>query len=116
MKQTLKIDELPPSLNKWQRMHWGKRKKVKEKWIWLIKEQKPKFHSGSVRITFTRVSTRMMDFDNIGGSFKPIGDALTKCGVIEDDNPKVVESLTLFWEKSKKQKDQHVIIEIEDVS
>jgi Holliday junction resolvase RusA-like endonuclease len=115
MRQTIIINELPPLLNVWQRMHWAKRSKVKEAWIWLLKQQKPKIHSESVRIIFTRVSTQMADFDNIGGSFKAIGDALTKCGVIQDDNPEIVKTLTLRWEKSNTLKDQHVKIEIEDV-
>lgn len=114
MKQTIKVKELTPSLNKWQRMHWGKRSKIKEQWIWLIKEQKPKKHPESVHITYTRVSSRKMDLDNVGGSFKAIGDALVKCGIIEDDNPDIVKSLTLKWEKAKSQKEQYSLIEIED--
>lgn len=115
MKQKIIVEELAPSLNKWQRMHWGKRSKIKEQWQWLIKEQKPHMHDRPVSITYTRVSTQPMDLDNTAASFKPIGDALVKCGVIEDDSPDIVQELTVQWQKSDTQKDQHSIIEIEDV-
>ena len=116
MKQTIVVNELTPSLNKWQRMHWGKRKKIKEQWQWLIKSEKPKKHGGSVDITYTRVSTQPMDLDNVGGSFKAIGDALVKADIIEDDNPKIVQTLTVHWEKAESMDDQKSIIEIHDVS
>jgi hypothetical protein len=114
VKQTLTISELALSLNKWQRTHWGKRAKEKEKWIYLIKEQKPKKHAEAVDIVYTRVSTRMIDLDNLGGSFKCIGDALVKCKVIQDDNPLIVRSLTLRWEKAKSIKEQCSIINLTD--
>lgn len=115
MKQTIVVNELTPSLNKWQRLHWAQRSKIKEQWQWLIKAEQPKKHDGSVVITYTRVSTQPMDLDGVGGSFKAIGDALTKCGVIEDDNPKIVTELKLRWEKSNTLDNQESIIEIEDV-
>jgi hypothetical protein len=114
MKQTIKINKLSPSLNEWQRMHWGKRSKIKKLWHWLIKEQKPTKHGGSVIITYTRVSTQPMDLDGVGGSFKAIGDALVKEGIIEDDNPAIVTELRLRWEKSQTLKAQKSVIKIED--
>jgi len=115
MKQTIVIDELTPSLNKWQRMHWAKRAEIKEQWQWLIKAEKPKKHDGSVAITYTRVSTQPMDLDNAAASFKAIGDALVKCGVVEDDSPDVITSLTTQWQKAESQKQQRSIIELKDV-
>jgi len=115
MKQTIVVNELTPSLNKWQRMHWGKRAKIKEKWHWLIKAEKPKKHDGKVRINYIRVSTQPMDLDGVGGSFKAIGDALVKAGVIEDDNPYILRPLTVDWQKAESQKQQRSIIEIIDV-
>lgn len=115
MDQTIVVNELTPGLNRWQRMHWGKRSKIKEKWQWLIKEQNPQKHASSVNITYTRVSTQPMDLDNVGGSFKAIGDALVKGGIIEDDSPDIVQSLTVQWQKAESQKRQRSIIEIRDV-
>jgi Holliday junction resolvase RusA-like endonuclease len=116
MKQKIVVPELAPSLNKWQRMHWGKRKKIKEQWQWLIAEQSPKKHDGSVVINYTRASTRKMDLDNAAASFKPIGDALVKAGIIEDDNPDILTELTTQWQKADSQDSQCSIIEINDVS
>lgn len=115
-KEVITIYNLPPLLNVWQRMHWGKRMKINEEWVWLIKEQALKIRPKRAKITFTRVSVRMADYDGIGGSFKPVGDALVKCGVLKDDSPLYIDELVLKWKKSKSLKDQHVIIEIEDVS
>jgi Holliday junction resolvase RusA-like endonuclease len=89
--------------------------KVKDQWQWLIKAEKPDKHDGAVNITYTRVSTQPMDLDNVGGSFKAIGDALVKAGIIEDDSPDIVQSLTVQWQKAESQKQQRSIIEIEDI-
>lgn len=114
MKQTIEVDELAPSLNEWQRTHWAERAKIKKKWNWLIKAEKPKKHAGAVIVTYTRVSTQPMDMDNLGASFKCIGDALVKCGVIEDDNPDVIQELRLRWEKSPTLDKQKSVIKLED--
>lgn len=116
MKQTIIVNETSPGLNEWQRMHYRNRMKVKEQWQWLIKAEKPDKHDGAVGITYTRVSTQPMDPDNNAASFKPIADALVKCGVIEDDSPDIVQSLTVQWQKAESQKQQRSIIEISDVS
>lgn len=118
MKQTLQIYELPPGLNGsngLMQMHWSKYRKLKERWLWLIKSEKPAVHEGMVEIRFTRYSTAPMDYDNLGASFKPIGDALEDCGIIEDDSPNTINKLILQWKKALSRKEQGVTIEIEDV-
>lgn len=116
MKQQIVVNELAPSLNKWQRMHWAQRSKIKEQWQWLIKQQKPIKHDASVSVTYTRVSTQPMDLDNAAASFKPIGDALVKGGIVSDDSPDVITELTVQWQKAESMDSQRSIIEIEDVS
>jgi len=118
MKQTIIVNELPPGLNGsngLKNMHYHQYSKEKKKWVWLVREQNPKKHNGKVCVRFTRVSTRKMDMDNIGASFKFIGDALEKCGAIIDDSPNFLTELIIGWEKANSQKEQHVRIEIEDV-
>lgn len=118
MKQTLIIQALPPGLNGsdgLKNMHYHAYSKRKKEWYWLVRSQDFDRHKGRVRIVFTRVSTRMMDMDNIGASFKFIGDALEKCKIIQDDSPKILTELSLRWEKAESQKKQYVKIEIEDV-
>jgi hypothetical protein len=34
-----------------------------------------------------------MDWDAVAASFKPIGDALVACGIIDDDGPNIVVKL-----------------------
>lgn len=119
MIQKIIIKDLPNGLNGSNgliRGHWTKLKKEKEKWYFLVLQKYLKKHQGTVEIEFTRVSTRMMDYDNLGASFKFIGDALVRSGVLIDDSPKIVKSLTTKWEKAKNTKEQHVIIEIKDVN
>lgn len=118
MKQRIFINELPPGLNGsngLKNMHYQQYSKEKKKWVWLVREQNPKKHSGKVRVNFTRVSTRMMDHDNTGASFKFVGDALEKCGVIVDDSPNYLTELIIGWEKAVSRKEQGVLIEIEDI-
>lgn len=118
MRQEIIIRELPPGLNGsngLKNMHHFKYSEQKKKWVWLIRATNPKKHKGKVKVRFTRVSTRMMDFDNIGASFKFVGDALEKNKVIQDDSPKFLTELSLHWQKAESQKQQYVKIEIEDV-
>lgn len=118
MKQTIIINELPPGLNGsngLKNMHHFKYSKEKKRWVWLVKEQNPKKHSGKVKVKFTRVSVRMMDYDNVGASFKFVGDALERCGVIIDDSPQYLTELILGWEKANSRKEQHIKIDIEDI-
>jgi hypothetical protein len=57
----------------------------------------------------TRCGERALDWDNYGGGLKFIFDALIKCGVIDDDNPKVVLSLKLKQRRCKKNEECTII-------
>jgi hypothetical protein len=118
VRQELIIQALPPGLNGsdgLKNMHYHEYSKRKKEWAWFVRAQNPKRHEGKVKVKFTRVSTRMMDYDNIGASFKFIGDALEGCKAIQNDSPEYLTELSLHWEKAKSQKQQYVKIEIEDV-
>jgi hypothetical protein len=53
-------------------------------------------------VLLTRLSSTEPDFDGLVSGFKVILDSLIKCGVLEDDNPKVIGHPTYAWEKCKK--------------
>jgi len=40
-------------------------------------------------ITFTRYSCKVMDTDNLAGSFKHVQDAMAKCLNIDDGSPEI---------------------------
>ena len=112
----LEINEVAPMLNGkdgLMRMHWAKRRKLQEKWTWLISSVTNAKIKGRVSITYTRSSVTAPDWDNLCASFKTIGDALVKNGVIVDDNPRVVERFIPKWRKAKNNKDLKTIIEIQ---
>jgi len=92
-KLELTFDVLAPGLNGKDgllRIHWSKRKKWVDAFQALIMAQTQKKIQGEVIVTYERHNTRFMDWDNMGASFKTIGDALVKCGVIEDDSPEII--------------------------
>lgn len=118
MKQTITIHQLPPMLNGkggLKRMHWTKYGDVRDKWMWLLRAEKPDKHPGKVKVRFTRYSTRVADPDNVSASFKVIGDGLTALKILKDDSFKVITEFTVMWKKVSKLKYQRVEIEIEDV-
>lgn len=89
--------------------------KLRDRWILLVKEAAPDISfSGPVIITYTRCSSRLMDWDNMCASFKVIGDALVRAGVIPDDDPSIVQYFIPRQAKVKRE-EQKVIIEIQEI-
>lgn len=89
----LYVRELPPGLNGprgLERMHWGAKKRLLERWQLLIRAQLkppiPKF-VGEVDMVVVRRrrSGPAMDEDNLHATVKVPQDALQKLGVIEND-------------------------------
>lgn len=82
-----------PSLNQWQRMHWARRKQVKDDYVkvlrfvsvWLHEERS---RLGPARhIEIIRHSPCELDYDNLVGGAKPLVDALVWTSIIADDDP-----------------------------
>lgn len=114
MTEIIVIHELPPMLNGsngLKRMHWANYRKVRDRWVWLVRSATKSKYATPVHITFTRHSMRQPDWDNLYASFKVIGDALKLAGVLQDDTMDNILTLTAYWEKSKKA-DQRTTIEI----
>lgn len=118
MKQTIEIRKLPPGLNGsggLMQLHYHAYNNLKKDWVWMMKAYGAKKHSGSVIIRYTRVSTAPMDLDNVGASFKVVGDSLVGAKIVTDDSPDILTELILNWKKAKNKDSQGIIIEIEDV-
>lgn len=111
-KITIEIPEATPLLNKWQRMHYQERKRVAERFGWLVRQAYR--HEGDpiehCMIHVERHSAGLPDWDGLHGGLKPILDCLvvrTKTnphgqGIIVDDNPNVIKKLTAEPVKAKR--------------
>lgn len=86
----LKIDVLPKSLNSKLITHWRTLHKENNTWDTIIacacSGQLPKQPVNRATIEITRHSYRMLDFDGLVGSMKPVVDSLVSCGVLKDDS------------------------------
>ena len=114
----LEINEVAPMLNGkdgLKRMHYHAYARLRDKWTWLIRSVTNANIKGRVSITYTRSSVTAPDWDNLCASFKPIGDALVKNGVIEDDNPEIVVEFKPQWRKAKNNKDLKTTIIIREM-
>lgn len=95
----------------------GKRRvKTKAYDAWLaealavLRAQRPRTVSGSYRLTIiaTRPDKRRRDVANLE---KPIGDALVKAGIVEDDS--LCQSIQLAWAWDSIVKGGHVALRVE---
>ena len=114
MKQRFELPIALPGLNGSKgliRQHWTNARKMKDWLLQQVLEAELRCHKGQVRITYTRVSKKKMDWDNCMSSAKHGLDALVKAGVIKDDSPKIIpEQPKMFQEIGE----PRTIIEIED--
>ena len=98
----LEMDGGPPS-NSAAGTHWRKRKKSKDMWLMRVRAAlgtntpfQPLQHA---LITITRHSNKPLDGDNLHAGAKFILDALTICGVIEDDRHTVIGMPDVRWKQ-----------------
>ena len=87
------------SLNSERSTHWSKRAKDAEMWrdafFWLGKQERVRF--GSVHVIAEIVQKKpLADCGNGLPSIKAAVDGLVQAGVIEDDSPEFVRSITLI--------------------
>lgn len=92
-RQVLEFPLIAPGMNGDEGLirenHW-KYTARRNDYITLIKSKNIIPYAGDVTISYERHSTKMLDWDNLGASFKCWGDALEKAGVIKDDSPKTI--------------------------
>jgi len=100
------IPWLGPTLNNiWAGVHWSKRKKIADEGhtACLVARNIPKF-TGAVHLEFQPMTkTRRLDCTNYAVSIKCIEDALVRMGVIRQDGPDDVLSITIHAAKKAKQ-------------
>jgi hypothetical protein len=106
------IHELPKLPNRMLGSHWRTRSSHAKKWHklvaqWLVGSQP---NLAKARIKLVRRSPRSCDYDGLVGSFKPLLDALVKCGVIQDDTMEHIDC-EYRWEKCAG-KHQHVFVSV----
>jgi hypothetical protein len=117
MNLEITINELVPGMNGDNgliREHWAKRKKRKDRYMWMIRYKVKagiKF-DGPVRIEYERFTNKLMDWDNHCASFKLIGDALVELGIIEDDSPLVIKEFVPLQSKVGKRGECRVVIRL----
>ena len=106
-KLEIEIPGLPKTVNALGRAHWAV--KVKYNKTWESKIFAAAFAKGlplvplkKAIVLLTRVSSMEPDFDGLVSGMKVVLDSLIKCGVLEDDNPRVIGHPTYAWEKCKK--------------
>jgi Holliday junction resolvase RusA-like endonuclease len=113
---SFELNELPPSLNIFMRMHYRERasvfKRIENNCKKLILGKAPATPLTSYQITFVRHTIRPLDIDNLVASFKPVLDSLVRSGVIEDDKWEMSEFIKYRQVKVKTKKDQRVSVEV----
>lgn len=105
--------KLFPSANIMLKQHFSAVTKRRDQLQWLIREQGTQIKFvGPVKIRYIRHAVKLQDWDNHCISFKQAGDALIRCGVIEDDNPKIVREFQPEQYRVKHFEEQKIIIKI----
>ena len=119
---TLTIDLpglLPSGLNVLLRQHWTKRGREKKNvaehvFAALVGKTGTGWPlTGPLRLTYTRLTCRWMDYDNAASSAKHVLDALVNQGVLEDDSPKVIAEFVVKQKKVPHLADQGTLVEID---
>lgn len=109
----------PAATNPNSRVHWRQKHadgKAYGETVYLLAQsaKPPGFGSPWQRavVTMTQYAVRVRDHDNMAASMKPGLDALTRAGIISDDNPTVID-LVLKAVKVAHERDERVEIRIE---
>lgn len=120
---SFELTTLPPLSNAYLNMHFRKRDKVKQSFLWLIREQVKALPLScpwaNAQLSFIRYSPRVPDFDNMVGSYKvlmdcftlPIGRKKYGLGILVDDTYNNTGQWDCHWIKTPK-KDQKIYVSI----
>jgi hypothetical protein len=114
---SLSFDTLPKSLNKKLRSHYHRLNRESKAWDLMVEAQtfgkKPHSPLDKATLTITRHSYRMLDFDGLVGSMKPVVDALVSAGIIKDDSWGVIGPWNITQEFRPKAKGPLINILVE---
>lgn len=90
----IQFERIPASMNKKLRSHWRTQRRESKSWDLEVelatRNQKPKKPLTRAKITIIRHSWRMLDYDGLVGSMKPVVDAFVTAGILSDDSWKVL--------------------------
>jgi len=120
--QTIIIDRVGPSLNKWYGgAHWSKRSGTKKRWRLLVLAAVHEAGTRTVQHYPVRLSVtcvfgkglRSFDCTNVAATAKLVEDGLVACGVLRGDTPAYVRPVVLDSIKDSKRPTQ-TIIQIEE--
>jgi len=109
----LTTPDMPPTWNKFMRMHWAKRRELGGIWNWVIYEALnragikgyPQTQYKKVYVVFSYKDNIRRDKDN--ANMKIILDALKNRGLIKDDSVKDIE---VNWDVKLKQEKKELKI------
>ena len=93
------LDIIIKSRNILDRMHWAEKRKLKQEYALLVRNQmrtKPHYHKLIKETTFFTLEIvsyrkRYLDFDNLVGGCKQLIDAMIEEQFIWDDSPKWID-------------------------
>jgi Holliday junction resolvase RusA-like endonuclease len=88
------IQDIPPSLNRLNTMHWAKKARIKKQWehdiyysAFPLKPTEP-YKKAKIRVTYYFKTLHRHDADNY--NTKMLMDPLVKVGILSDDNFDVI--------------------------
>jgi len=97
----VRLEGLPPTLNKLNSMHFMARARINREWreaVWgAIGNQIPARPLKRAEITITRHSSVEGDGDNYAGGYKSIIDALRHMKIIENDKVSNIGNIRTLW-------------------
>lgn len=108
---------LPAMTNKLSTMHWrakGKAAKEIHRLVGLAASPRPLKPLPRARMTCTRFSSQVPDYDGLVSSFKHVIDGLVVCGVLEDDSLENIGMPEFHWMRTKP-KLGRIEIEVEEI-
>lgn len=80
-----------PSLNALLKMHWAKRKRLKDQYILILPKRQRRIKKKTAVGIEVFHKTRRFDTDNLYGAVKPILDALRHNNLIYQDSPRWID-------------------------
>lgn len=103
LRYELFIDETAPSPNKSMRLHWRSRKRLWDRWAWLVRASylPPATPLLRAAVRIARYGIKPLDPDNLVGAQKPLIDALVINGYIADDSAKHIQLSVTDEERPK---------------
>ena len=93
---SIRIEAVPPSLNKYLRMHWAVKKRLRHEFWLLLAERTnidnrmsgPEKMRVQINVHSKGATARRLDSENLWGGCKPLIDAMRDVGLIRNDSPR----------------------------